>query len=162
MRVDEMQATPLSSSWQKRCSYESERSRLVAICTLIPTDISRPARASVDRRPAVIPVRAADASRMQAVEDQLVEEALDHHPRAAAALDSALDDMAALSAELQHSRRRPLLLRSATSLNRVEDLLLEAIIRTHPHRERALDRLLGDLAGMDGDASHENDFEACA
>jgi hypothetical protein len=115
---------------------------------------------------------------MQAIEDQLLDETLDHHPNATAALDTALDDMAALSLELQHSRRRPLLLRSTANLNRIEDLLLEAIVRTHPHRERALDRLLADVAGADEDRErpvelihHEqvafdgfvdNDFDGCA
>jgi hypothetical protein len=90
--------------------------------------------------------RPVDPSKLQAVEDRLLDEAVDHHPHAEAALDHALDDMASLSAQVQHSRRRPLLLRSTTSLNRIEDLLLEAIVRTHPNRERALDRLMGDVA----------------
>jgi hypothetical protein len=46
---------------------------------------------------------------------------------------------------VQRSRRRPLLLRSTANLNRVEDLLLEAVVRTHPNRERALDRLLDEV-----------------
>ena len=88
-----------------------------------------------------------------------------------AALDGALDDMAVLSAELRRSRRRPLLLRSATNLNRVEDLLLEAIVRSHPNRENALDRLLADVSEDDAtaiaaeraraeyDMSIDNDFD---
>src|SRR5206468_10320627 len=96
------------------------------------------------------------ASKLQAIEDELLDKALERHPRSEAALDAALDDMAALSAELQRSRRRPLLLRSTTNLNRIEDLLLEAVIRTHPNRERALDRLLGDVIEADDDPADDH------
>ena len=81
--------------------------------------------------------------------------------------------MAVLSAELRRSRRRPLLLRSTTNLNRVEDLLLEAIVRTHPNREDALDRLLADVSDDEAavtetreraafDMSIDNDFDGMA
>ena len=126
----------------------------MAICTLAPRKkssvrpISKPSN-----RPVAVTARRVNASKLQEVEDRLIDQTLDHHPHAEAALDQALDDMAALSAELQQSRRRPLLLRSTTSLNRIEDLLLEAIIRTHPNRERALDRLMGDVVDSAPDAA---------
>ena len=85
-------------------------------------------------------------ARLEEVENRLLAEAIEHHAQVEAALDGALDDMAVLSAELRRSRRRPLLLRSTTNLNRVEDLLLEAIVRAHPNREDALDRLLADVS----------------
>jgi hypothetical protein len=117
----------------------------------------------------LVTAKRVDGSKLQDVEDRLVEQALDLHPRAEAALEAALDDMTALSAELQRSRRRPLLLRSTTNLNRIEDLLLEAIVRTHPNRERALDRLMGDLVSAEVeplvveqaefDMSFDNDFD---
>ena len=118
-----------------------------------------------------VTARRVDASKLQEAEDRLLEQAIEHHPRAETALDTALDDMAALAAELNRSRRRPLLLRSTTNLNRIEDLLLEAIVRTHPNRERALDHLLSDLAcpaeaevhpavaSGEVDMSFDNDFD---
>ena len=113
-------------------------------------------------------------SKLEEVEDRLLAQAIEHHAQVEAALDGALDDMAVLSAELRRSRRRPLLLRSATNLNRVEDLLLEAIVRTHPNRADALDRLLADVSGDDAaadaeareraafDATVDNDFDGMA
>lgn len=100
-------------------------------------------------------------SKLEGAEDALIAKAMQAHPKCEAALDAALDDMAALSAEVRNSRRRPLLLRSATQLNKIEDLLLEAVVRTHPNREHALDRLMDDLAGLDPPAQiyHDNDFD---
>jgi hypothetical protein len=148
---------------------ERERSRLVAVCTIVPQRRSPQAKHPKIRKPVVVTARRVEAAKLQDVEDRLVEQALDHHPRAEAALDAALDDMAALSAELHRSRRRPLLLRSTSNLNRIEDLLLEAIVRTHPNRERALDRLMGDLVcpevepvvieQAEFDMSFDNDFD---
>ena len=147
----------------------------MAVCTLVrPRKDSKSSSSfrSKPQKPVAVTARRVAASNLQTVEDQLLEQAIDHHPHADAALDSALDDMAALSAELQQSRRRPLLLRSTTNLNRIEDLLLEAIVRTHPNRERALDRLMGDLAcpeiaevhpavcaSADFDMTFDNDFD---
>ena len=113
------------------------------------------------------PVRIKPA-KLEEVENRLLAEAIEHHAQVEAALDGALDDMAILSAELRRSRRRPLLLRSTTNLNRVEDLLLEAIVRSHPNRENALDRLLADVSEADGVTDHahaefdmniDNDFD---
>jgi hypothetical protein len=144
----------------------------VAVCTLVrPRKESKSLRSSVaSSKPLAVTALRVGASKLQEVEDRLLEQAIDHHPRAEVALDGALDDMAALSAELQRSRRRPLLLRSATNLNRIEDLLLEAIVRTHPNRERALDRLMDDVVcgeiephAMEAQAQFEigfdNDFD---
>ena len=131
---------------------------------------------AVLRTPAQQPAAAAAAARikparLEEVENRLLAEAIEHHAQVEAALDGALDDMAVLSAELRRSRRRPLLLRSATNLNRVEDLLLEAIVRAHPNRENALDRLLADVSEADGAADHahtefdmaiDNDFDGMA
>lgn len=95
-------------------------------------------------------------SKLEEVEDRLLAEAIGQHPHLETALDGALDDMAVLSAELRRSRRRPLLLRSTTNLNRVEDLLLEAMLRAHPHREEALNHLLDDVtSGADADGATE-------
>ena len=90
-----------------------------------------------------------DPARIEQVEEQLLAAAIDHHPRRDGALDQLADDVSSLSAEVERSRRSPLLLRSTASLNRMEDLLLEAVVRTHPNRERAMDRLLDDVAGDD-------------
>jgi len=106
-------------------------------------------------------------AKLEEVENRLLAEELEHHAQVEAALDGALDDMAVLSAELRRSRRRPLLLRSATNLNRVEDLLLEAIVRAHPNRENAIDRLLadvsddpaGEVARAEFEMGIDNDFD---
>ena len=97
------------------------------------------------------------AAKLQEVEDRLLADAIAQHAQCDAALDGALDDIAVLSAELRRSRRRPLLLRSATNLNRVEDLLLEAVVRSHPNRENALDRLLADVSADDRAAAEEDE-----
>ena len=140
----------------------------MAVCTLVRR--RKESTVVQSKEPVAVTARRVAASKLQEVEDRLLEQAIDHHPRAEAALDSAIDDMAALSAELQRSRRRPLLLRSTTNLNRIEDLLLEAIVRTHPNRERALDRLMDDVvcgdiephivhAQTEFDMSFDNDFD---
>jgi hypothetical protein len=106
-------------------------------------------------------------AKLEEVENRLIAEAIEHHAEVEAALDAALDDMASLSAELRRSRRRPLLLRSTTNLHRVEDLLLEAIVRAHPNQENALDRLLADVSADEtSDAARaeselriDNDFD---
>lgn len=106
-------------------------------------------------RRAAVPVRI-KASKLEAVEERLLADAMENHPISDEALDAALADMAdmaALSAELRDSRNRPLLLRSTTSLDRIEDLLLEAVVRAHPNRERALDRLLDEVSPFDASAA---------
>jgi hypothetical protein len=121
----------------------------------------RPASSSPATSPRINPAK------LEEVENRLLAEAIEHHAQVEAALDGALDDMAVLSAELRRSRRRPLLLRSTTNLNRVEDLLLEAIVRAHPNRENALDRLLADVsddpttdhAREEFDMGVDNDFD---
>jgi len=147
----------------------------VAVCTLArPRPHRKESKAlnAVHSKPVVVTAKRVQASNLEKAEDRLLEQAIDQHPRAEAALDGAIDDMAALSAELARSRRRPLLLRSKTNLNRIEDLLLEAIVRTHPNRERALDRLMDDVVcgggeiepqvvhpEADFDMSFDNDFD---
>ena len=130
---------------------------------------ARPVRIAIPQRS---PRREAKAekiapAKLEEVEERLLADVLERHANAEAALDGALDDMTVLSAELSRSRRRPLLLRSTTNLNRVEDLLLEAILRTHPNAEHALDRLLDDVnaddAPVEAVAAHaanvDNDFD---
>jgi hypothetical protein len=113
-----------------------------------------------------VTIKHARASKLEAIEDKLLAEAFDHHRNREPALDAALDDMAVLSAEVNRSRQRPLLLRSTAKLGQIENLLLEAIIRTHPNGERALDRLMADVSTHDGDEAEEqpepmidNDFD---
>jgi hypothetical protein len=116
--------------------------------------------------PRTVTVKHTRASKLEAIEEKLLAEAFDHHRHREAALDAALDDMAVLSAEVNRSRQRPLLLRSTAKLGQIEDLLLEAIIRSHPNGERALDRLMADVSTHDGDEAEEqqesmidNDFD---
>jgi hypothetical protein len=90
-------------------------------------------------------------AKLEEVEDRLAASLVENHPRRDAALDRVADDATALSAAMDEYRRSPLLLRSTANLNQIEDLMLDAIVRTHPHRDRGLDRLLDDIAG-DGPA----------
>ena len=110
---------------------------------------SRPHTAPTASPPQQLRIKPA---KLEEVENRLLAEALEHHAQVEAALDGALDDMAVMSAELRRSRRRPLLLRSATNLNRVEDLLFEAIMQAHPNGENGLDRLLADVSDDDDSA----------
>ena len=115
--------------------------------------VKRSVGAPPERAATESPVKAA---KLEEVEDRLIADALDAHPHLDTALDGALDDMAAmLTAELHGSRRGPLLLRSTRDLNRVEDLLLDAIVRAHPNREHALDHLLDDIAPLEVVAAAE-------
>ena len=111
-----------------------------------------PASSQAAKRPAAAAAEHLERTnvvKLENVEEELLAAALEEYAKDGQALDRALDDMAALSAELHRSRRRPLLLRSTTSLNRMEDLLLGAVLRTHPNRERALDRLLNEVVPVD-------------
>ena len=87
-----------------------------------------------------------DVARLEEVEERLLNRALELHPRADGAINRLCDDSTALAAAMEHSRRAPLLLRSTATLNRMEEMMLEAVVRTHPNRDRALDRLLADVA----------------
>jgi hypothetical protein len=146
--------------------------------TLKPVHRSLPSRGAsrphTATTPAPLPQPRIKPAKLEEVENRLLAEAMEHHAQVEAALDGALDDMAVLSAELRRSRRRPLLLRSATNLNRVEDLLFEAIMQAHPNREGGLDRLLADVSDDDDaalaiecahaefDMSIDNDFDGMA
>jgi hypothetical protein len=142
----------------------------VSICTL-PNSLPRrkyvPSKVVARitaQTPRTVTTKSTRASKLEAIEEKLLAEAFDHHRHRESALDAALDDMAALSAEVSRSRQRPLLLRSTARLGQIEDLLLAAIIRTHPNGERALDRLMADVSTHDGDDEEpepmiDNDFD---
>jgi hypothetical protein len=83
---------------------------------------------------------------MDAIEEQLFAAAVERYAHDEQAMDRMLDDMESLSDQVRQSRSRPLLLRSAASLQRTEDLLLDAVLQTHPNAERALDRLMEEVA----------------
>jgi hypothetical protein len=118
---------------------------------------SRDTAAATPVRPPAAAAETIHPAKLEAVEDRLLADAMDRHANVEAALDGALDDMAVLSAELRRSRCRPLLLRSTTNLNRVEDLLLEAVVRTHPNGDAGLDRLLADVT-LDETAAHNEEL----
>ena len=142
-----------------------------------PLHVAPAARAGSRPRPAEKPATATETvspAKLEEVENRLLADAIEHHANVEAALDGALDDMTVLAAELRRSRRRPLLLRSATNLHRVEDLLLQAIVRAHPNREDALDHLLADVTDDEAavtaeareraafDMGVDNDFDGMA
>jgi len=138
----------------------------VSICTLprhkyVPSKVV--ARVTA-QSPRTVTAKHTRASKLETIEEKLLAQAFDHHRHREAALDAALDDMAVLSAEVNRSRQRPLLLRSTAKLEQIEDLLLAAIIRTHPNGEQALDRLMADVSTHDGDEEEpepmiDNDFD---
>jgi hypothetical protein len=84
------------------------------------------------------------------IEDAFLDMLLDAHPRRATALDRLLDDLAAADpAEAPAAARAALPVAdadvAAASSRRIESALLGAVIRRHPRRDAALDRLMCDL-----------------
>ena len=128
-----------------------------------PAALRRPVLLTLEkaRRQATATIDApVKVSKLEEVEERLLADALERYGSADdAALDTVLDDMSTLSDELDRTRRRPLLLRSTTSLNRMEDLLLEAVLRNHPNAERAFDRLLDDVTGDDDETAARAEFD---
>ena len=130
------------------CTIRSDH--VVARRKYVPSKVvSKVVSAPEPRKPRGVTPKHNRASKLEAVEEKLLCEAFDHHFHSEAALDAALDDMAVLSAEVTRLRQRPLLLRSTQQLGQIEDLLLEAVIRSHPNGERALDRLMADVSAED-------------
>jgi hypothetical protein len=92
-------------------------------------------------------------------EEGLLAAALAHHPHCAAALDALLDDVEQVDDATAAESRRVLPTGDVAREQRMEDLLLEAIVRTHPNRDAALDRLLADACG---DAALEGSYDESA
>lgn len=80
------------------------------------------------------------------VEERLLAAAISHHADSASALDRMLDDLD-LMEQSRRGARRELPAGNPNQHERMEDLLLEAVVRTHPNRDAALSRLLGDVCG---------------
>ena len=85
-------------------------------------------------------------ARLQEVEEQLVSNAMERHPGRERAVTHLLKDIEK-PAGMTGSPARGTPPSDVSQLDRIEDLLLEAIIRTHPNQVGALDRLLGDVVG---------------
>lgn len=99
--------------------------------------------------------------RMQEVEERLLAAAMEHHPNQPMVLDHLLDEVerAALLGEIPP---RVMPAGDVARAQRMEDLLLEAIVRSHPNGDVAIDRLFGDVCGDavigdEGDDDHELD-----
>jgi hypothetical protein len=109
--------------------------------------ITRPVIRSIQRSGAPKPRREnATPAKLQEVEDRLIAGALAAHPgreRGVSHLLSDLEKPGAIAASVARLTQLP----HAAQIDRIEDLLLEAIIHTHPNRGRAIDRLLGDVVG---------------
>ena len=84
------------------------------------------------------------------IEDAFLETLLDAHPRRTTALDRLLNDIEDAGPEAASERVGAALPvpdadAAAASSRRIESALLGAVIRRHPRRDAALDRLLSDL-----------------
>jgi hypothetical protein len=108
-------------------------------------------------------------AKLQEVEERLLSEAMERHPGRERAVTHLLNDLEK-PAGMSRSAARLTQPSDAAHIERIEDLLLEAIMRTHPNHGSALDRLLGDVVGDaaidDADAEHaeaemefDNDFD---
>ena len=95
-------------------------------------------------------------ARLHEVEESLLAHAIERHPGRERAITHLLSDIER-PAGLNEPARRSLLGGSTSSLERIEDLLFEAVVRTHPNRGLAIDRLLGDVVG---DAADIDDGDA--
>ena len=133
------------------------------------------------KRPNASPARGAFGDKhtssavLAQVEERLLAAAVAHHPNSDTALEALLDDLDLMERSRSSTPRS--LPAGEPSLNlRMEDLLLEAIVRTHPNRDAALDRLLSDACGdaaldcchdetaerVQFDAAIDNDFDGMA
>ena len=110
-------------------------------------------------------------ARLQEVEEQLVSNAMERHPGRDRAVTHLLKDIEK-PAGMTGSVARVTPPYDPSQTERIEDLLLEAIIRTHPNRGAAIVRLLGDVVGdaaideteahatcEESDLTFDNDFD---
>ena len=87
------------------------------------------------------------ASKLQEVEERLLADAIAAHPSCERAVSHLLSDLEKPGHVSAAKEARLTQLPHHSQVERIEDLLLEAIVRTHPNRGRAIDRLLGDVVG---------------
>ena len=106
----------------------------------------RPRAAAAAPAPTKKLSRRLSAAALESAEDALFEALLDNHPNRDRALDRLLDDVAAVPARREPAFR---LVPQFTPqrLVLIEELLVGAVLDSHPRRDEALDRLLDDLAG---------------
>ena len=91
--------------------------------------------------------RRLSAAALESAEDALFEALLDNHPNRDRALDRLLDDVAATPAARREPALRLVPQFTPERLVLIEELLVGAVLDSHPRRDEALDRLLDDLAG---------------
>ena len=113
------------------------------------------------------------AAKLAEVEERLLADAIAAHPSCERAVSHLLSDLEKPGRASTGANARLTQVPHHAQVERIEDLLLEAIVRTHPNRGRAIDRLLGDVVGDaamdDADAladhhaaaemSFDNDFD---
>src|SRR5688500_1602567 len=85
-------------------------------------------------------------ARLQEVEERLLSQAMERHPGRERAVTHLLKDIEK-PAGMTGALSRLTLSANVAQIERIEDLLLEAIVRTHPNAGNALNRLLGDVVG---------------
>jgi len=124
--------------------------------------VAEPVRRTIFRSPRPHRRARINIERMQEVEERLLAAAIEAHPHEPIALDHLLDavERSALLGESMPTRVMPA--GDAARSQRMEDLLLEAIVRTHASGDVAIDRLLGDVCGdaVIGDEDDAQDVSA--
>jgi hypothetical protein len=120
----------------------------VAVQTLVSRP-RKPARTLAPIAPKITPRRLEAhtmPARLQEVEERLLVQAMERHPGRERAITHLLKDIekpAGMTGAISRLTQPT----NTTQIERIEDLLLEAIVRTHPNGGNALDRLLGDVVG---------------
>ena len=112
------------------------------------------------------------------VEDALLDAILDNHRNRDSALDRLLDDMACVDRRHRDEMEAaagdddapalPVDGYAVPKLQRIEQLLVAAVLDNHPNRNRALDRLFDDIEAEEAreraqfDMTCDNDFDGMA
>ena len=79
-------------------------------------------------------------------EERLLAASFAHHANLSA-MDKLLDELELLDESRRVAARRPLPLGDPMRNQRVEELLMDAVVRTHPQHDCAISRMLGDVCG---------------
>jgi hypothetical protein len=111
------------------------------------------------------------AAELQRLEDTLFDTLLDNHPNCDRGLDRLLDDLTLADDRGQLPARPATRLTpefNPAALLRIEEMLVGAVLDSHPRRDAALDRILDDLCAAEDreeqeraafDAAYDNDFD---
>jgi len=119
--------------------------------------VAKPVRRTIFRSHRSLRPDRVNVERMQEVEERLLAAAIESHPNQPFAMEHllhAVERSALLGETMTPPRVMPP--GDVGRAQRMEDLLLEAIVRTHPNGDVAIERLLGDVCG---DAAIDDEFD---